>query len=165
MVFTGLLTVTNEKGEIRVCALVATKSHSQFELALKNMKKSLELYGHSMPSVFFTDNVAQDRSFLESVFPSLRDGIIPVEKYSNLNPLTLPENIIVRTMDTAAGIDDAVRTILESLPADGNGSIVVGFDTECNVNVSPTGQVAGRGLTAIIQIAHENCVFVFKVWL
>lgn len=36
-VFTALLTVTNEKGEIRVCNLVATKSHSQFELALQRI--------------------------------------------------------------------------------------------------------------------------------
>jgi hypothetical protein len=33
-VFIGLLTVTNEYGEIRVMALVATKSHAQFEIAL-----------------------------------------------------------------------------------------------------------------------------------
>jgi hypothetical protein len=126
------------------------------------MKASLELYGHSIPSVFFTDNVAQDRPFLESIFPSLREGVAPVEKYPNLEALTLPANVIVRTMDTAAGIDDAIRTILESLSADGSGSTVVGFDTECNVNISPTGQVSGRELTAIIQIAHENCVFIFK---
>ncbi|KIK66743.1 hypothetical protein GYMLUDRAFT_69852 [Collybiopsis luxurians FD-317 M1] len=33
-VFVALLTVTNEKGEIWLCNLVASKSHSQFELAL-----------------------------------------------------------------------------------------------------------------------------------
>jgi len=50
--YPGLLTVTNEKGEIRVCALVATKSHSQFEIALKKMQESLHLYGHAQPSIF-----------------------------------------------------------------------------------------------------------------
>ena len=38
-VFIGLLTVTNEMGEIRVIALVATKAHAQFEIALVNMRE------------------------------------------------------------------------------------------------------------------------------
>ena len=33
-VFTALLTITNEKGEIRTCNVVATKAQSQTELAL-----------------------------------------------------------------------------------------------------------------------------------
>lgn len=36
-VFIGLLTVTNEYGEVRLMNLVATKSHSQFEHALNEM--------------------------------------------------------------------------------------------------------------------------------
>jgi hypothetical protein len=70
-VFTALLTVTNEKGEIRICNLVATKSHSQFELALQEMRKSLELYGHDQPSVFYTDNMV-DKEFFKKCFPSLQ---------------------------------------------------------------------------------------------
>ncbi|KAJ7863662.1 hypothetical protein B0H13DRAFT_2354087 [Mycena leptocephala] len=49
-IFIALLTITNEKGEIRVCNLVATKSHSQFELALNRMRESLILYGHDQPT-------------------------------------------------------------------------------------------------------------------
>src|SRR6266516_5264262 len=82
--YPGLLTVTNEKGEIRVCALVATKSHSQFEIALKSMQESLHLYGHSQPAIFYPDNMA-DKQFLEASFPSLREDIIPVEKYAHLD--------------------------------------------------------------------------------
>jgi hypothetical protein len=63
-VFVGLLTITNEYGEIRILALVATKAHAQFETALLLMKQSLEIYGHQMPSFFFTDNMS-DKAFLE----------------------------------------------------------------------------------------------------
>lgn len=66
----ALLTVTNEMGEIRVCNLVATKAHSQFELALEYMRGSLERYGHDLPEVFYMDNML-DKEFLEKCFPSL----------------------------------------------------------------------------------------------
>ncbi|KAF8578394.1 hypothetical protein K439DRAFT_1621365 [Ramaria rubella] len=70
-IFVGLLTVTNEKGEIRVCDLVATKAHSQFELALIRMRELLELYGHKQPTIFYNDNMS-DKQFLETSFPSLQ---------------------------------------------------------------------------------------------
>src|SRR4051812_28155096 len=76
-VFIGLLTVTNEYGEIKVLALVATKAHAQFEVALINMRKSLALYGHKPPSFFFTDNMS-DKSFLEKCFPSLLENVQPI---------------------------------------------------------------------------------------
>jgi len=82
-VFVGLLTVTNEYGEIRILALVATKAHAQFETALLLMKQSLELYGHQMPSYFFIDNMS-DKAFLEQCFPSLTVDVVPVDKYAKL---------------------------------------------------------------------------------
>src|SRR5277367_4315162 len=109
MIFTGLLTVTNERGEIRVCALVATKSHSQFELTLKEMQLSLNLFGHSQPHVFYTDNMA-DKQFLEVSFPSLRGDVVPVEKYAHLDPLVIPTNIVVSMKDTSSAIDDTICT-------------------------------------------------------
>ncbi|KAF8202738.1 hypothetical protein K438DRAFT_1522298, partial [Mycena galopus ATCC 62051] len=56
-IFTALLTVTNEKGEIRVCMFVATKSHSQYEDALRHLAEDLTVYGHDLPEVFYTDNI------------------------------------------------------------------------------------------------------------
>jgi len=163
MVFTGLLTVTNEKGEIRICALVATKSHSQFELALKKMKNSLDVFGHTQPRVFYTDNVTADKPFLEASFPSLKEAVVPVEKYAHLEPIVLPADVVLTVRDTSSGIEDAVRTIMDDLASDGTGTLVVGFDSEWNVNVSPSGRIIGRGQTAVIQIAYKNCVFIFKV--
>ncbi|KAF8802563.1 hypothetical protein BYT27DRAFT_7226296 [Phlegmacium glaucopus] len=92
-VFNGLLTVTNEKGKIQACNLVATKAHSQFEEALKGtVHESLELYGHQQPELFYMDNMA-DKSFLESSFNSLHENVVPVEKYSSLEPFILPADV------------------------------------------------------------------------
>ncbi|KAJ7916600.1 hypothetical protein B0H13DRAFT_2323209 [Mycena leptocephala] len=82
-VIIALLTVTNEKGEIRVCNLVATNSHSQFELALNRMRESLEQYGHDPPAIFHTDNMS-DKGFLERCFPALCNVVVAVGKYSHL---------------------------------------------------------------------------------
>lgn len=162
MIFTGLLTVTNERGEIHVCALVATKSHSQFELALKEMRLSLNLFGHSQPHVFYTDNMA-DKQFLEASFPSLRQDVVPIEKYSHLDPLVIPTNIMISVKNTSSVIDNTICTILDGLSQDGSSSIVVGFDSEWNVEVSSHGHIVSRGSTAVVQISHGNCVFILQV--
>ncbi|KAJ3840970.1 hypothetical protein F5878DRAFT_672230, partial [Lentinula raphanica] len=116
-VFVGLLTMTNEKGEIRLCDLVASKSHSQFEIALRKLSESLAMYGHSQPSICYTDNMA-DQPFMEQVLPSLREGVNPVENHSHLDPLTIPSDVtIIYPLQTSSQVDDAMRSILQLLAA------------------------------------------------
>ncbi|KAF9059632.1 hypothetical protein BDP27DRAFT_1385738 [Rhodocollybia butyracea] len=91
-IFIGLLTVTNDKGEIRVCNFVASKAHSQFTDVLKKVKASLDLYGHEQPQVFYTDNMS-DKGMLEECFPSLLEDVIPVEKHSALPLFSIPTTI------------------------------------------------------------------------
>ncbi|KAF8971765.1 hypothetical protein BDZ97DRAFT_1650519, partial [Flammula alnicola] len=148
MIFTGLLTVTNEKGEIRVCALVAMEAHSQFELALKKMRESLDQYGHVPPLAFYTDNVLGDKPFLESSFPSLLQDVVSVEKYADLEPLVLPSNIVVLVKASWNAIEDAARTVLDSLPSDGNGATAIGFDAEWNINTTSDGRIVGAMIEA-----------------
>ncbi|XP_006455795.1 hypothetical protein AGABI2DRAFT_76455, partial [Agaricus bisporus var. bisporus H97] len=160
-VFTALLTVTNEKGEIRICNFVATKSHSQFETALTRMRRSLEQYGHSQPVLFYTDNMA-DKLFLENSFPSLRNDVIPIEEYSHLDPLVIPPDIQIMPMDTVQSINHAISTILDDVPVD-NGEIAVGFDSEWNVELSPQGFVRCAGKTAVIQVAYQSRIYILQV--
>ncbi|XP_006454867.1 hypothetical protein AGABI2DRAFT_148226 [Agaricus bisporus var. bisporus H97] len=84
-VFTGLLTVTNDLGQIRTCNPVATKSHSQFESALFQMRRSLDTYSHDQPQIFYTDNIS-DRLFLKNSFPLLRNNVVAIDKYADLDP-------------------------------------------------------------------------------
>jgi hypothetical protein len=127
------------------------------------MKASLDLFGHSQPRAFYTDNVVSDKPFLEASFPLLKDGVVLVEKYAHLEPFVLPADVVVAVKDTPAAIEDAVRTILDDFAADGTGNLVVGFDAEWNVNVSSDGRIIGRGQIAVIQIAYRKCVFIFQV--
>ena len=127
------------------------------------MSKSLNLYGHSQPSIFYTDNMA-DKQFLEECFPSLRQDVVPVEKYGHLEEFVIPLNIPIFVKNTIDSINDAARTILEDVPQD-EGSIIVGFDSEWNVEVAAGGRVMRRGQTAIIQIAYANRIYIFQVRL
>ncbi|KAG6875398.1 hypothetical protein C0992_004005 [Termitomyces sp. T32_za158] len=162
-IFTALLTVTNEKGEIRICNLVATKSHSQFTLALERMRESLKLYSHDQPELFYTDNMA-DKDFLERVFLSLRQDVVPIKKHSHLEELTIPDEIKISIKQSATTINDAMRTILKALPDENSGdSLIIGLDTEWNVEVSQHDYVMERGQTVVLQVAHEKNIFILQI--
>lgn len=161
-VFTALLTVTNQNGQVRECNLVATKSHSQFEHALIKIRHSLFLYGHLQPYLFYTDTMA-DKAFLESIFPSLREGVVPIEKHSNLEPFVIPEDVEVLVKDEASSINAALSTILDDVPVEeSEPDIVVGFDAEWNVTVGNWGNYT-RGEVSVIQIAYERRVYILQV--
>ncbi|KIK66744.1 hypothetical protein GYMLUDRAFT_238979 [Collybiopsis luxurians FD-317 M1] len=129
------------------------------------MQDSLTIYGHTSPSIFYTDNMA-DKEFLENAFPSLCEDLVPIEKYSNLEPLTILEDevTISSPLQTAPDIDSQMQAIIQLLPDDDrNTQVVVGFDAEYNVEVSSHGHVNSCGHTAIIQIACGKNIFILQV--
>ncbi|KNZ75180.1 hypothetical protein J132_04665 [Termitomyces sp. J132] len=165
-IFTALLTVTNENGEICVCLFVATKSHSQYAEVLRNMSRDLTLYGHSQPELFYTDNM-QDKGMLEHIFTSLLDKVTPIEKYSHLPNFSLPHSCTPQILNSASEINNAIRGILNDLPTPSEsqlgGKIVVGFDSEWNMDTSPSGHIVGHGPPAVVQIAYKNQVFILQI--
>jgi hypothetical protein len=167
LIWVGLLTVTNQKAEVRVCDLVATKSHSQFEFALKQMKESLKLYGHLQPKIFYTDNVWGDKQFLEESFESLRQDVVPVEKYSHLEPLEIPSDIQVVLKNGATAIADVARIIVDSLPDDDNATITIGFDSERNVSFhlapSDKGKQKEQAGTAVVTLGHHKHIYILQI--
>ncbi|KAJ6473082.1 hypothetical protein C8R45DRAFT_776206, partial [Mycena sanguinolenta] len=160
-IFTALLTVTNEKGEIRVCVFVATKSHSQYEDALRRLADDLTVYGHDLPEVFYTDNIA-DKAMLEKLFVSLREGVVSVEKHSHLPILSTPAFVSKPdVLESTVVIDNVMRSILSD--AQSGNHIVVGFDSEWNIDVAPMGRLLGRGPPAVIQIAYKDRVYILQI--
>ncbi|KAJ6605573.1 ribonuclease H-like domain-containing protein, partial [Mycena vulgaris] len=164
-VFAATITVTNEFGEARVLAFVATSSHTEFELALQKVKTNLDLYGLPQPEVMFTDNPAADKQFLERVFPSLTKNVVPVEKYEGMEAFVLPEDVAIRVGRDAAGIENVIARIMHDINIhDASDRLVVGFDAEWNVDTSSTHvsqptaiiQVAYKGWVDILQIGHFN---------
>jgi len=139
------------------------KAHSQYELALIRVRKSLELYGLSQPSLAYADNIS-DKGFLEKSFPSLCIGVVPVEKYGDLDEYCLPSNIEIIVKNEPSSINAAMETILDDVPADDpDAQIIIGFDSEWNVEVSMGGRVHERGHPSIIQIAYKNQVYILQI--
>ncbi|KAJ3568086.1 hypothetical protein NP233_g5942 [Leucocoprinus birnbaumii] len=68
--------------------------------------------------------------------------------------------IIVK--DTTQSINDAISTILKEVPDD-KGEIVLGFDSEWNVELSPQGFVRQLGKTVVVQIAYKESVFILQL--
>ena len=125
------------------------------------MRESLTMYGHKQPTLFYTDNMS-DKSLLESAFPSLRQNITAVEKYSHLKQFTLPDEVQVDIRNKDAAINAALSTIINDLPTDASEpDLVIGFDTEWNVGTSDGGAFT-RGNIAIVQIAYENRVYILQ---
>ncbi len=125
------------------------------------MKHSLALYGHKQPALFYTDNML-DKPFLESSFPSLREDVIAVEKYAHLQQLAIPNDIVVFVRESASSMDLAIRTIYDQAPLE--GELVVGLDTEWNVDLLQGGSGGGRNYTAVLQIATGKHVYIMKVY-
>jgi hypothetical protein len=150
--------MTNERGELHICDLVATKAHSQFEQHLVQCRQSLDTYGHPQPQIIYTDNMS-DQAMLQTSFPSLTKDVLPVEKYAHLPQLQLPSTVQIVVRDTGPGIDQVIHTILDDIGSE--ESATVGFDTEWNVHISRAGQ--RREVTALVQIAWKNFVYLLRV--
>ena len=154
--------MTNEFGEIRVLAFVATKSHSAFESALVKMQESLNMYGHSQPCVAFTDNPLSDKPMLLAIFNSLQHDVTPVEKYPTLKPFTIPkDDVIITVHKTPTSINGACNQITDNLNStDETEHLITGLDAEWNVNM-----VAGGGPepTSVVQIAYKKRIYILQV--
>lgn len=128
------------------------------------MRESLATYGHNQPTLFYTDNMS-DKAFLESSFPSLRENLVPVERYSSLEPFVLPDDIQIHVKDEAAAINAVLSTILDDVPLEeSEPDLVIGFDAEWNVSISDYGSFT-RGKVAVVQIAYERHIYILQVCL
>ncbi len=125
------------------------------------MAESLELYGHEQPEVFYTDNIS-DKAMLEGIFKSLLESVTAVEKHSDLPVFSIDAEVTTSVLDSVPAIDNTIRAIMDDVPDDG-GYIVVGFDSEWNVETGPGGRVTGRGSTAVVQIAYDNHIYILLV--
>ncbi|KAK4698809.1 hypothetical protein P7C70_g7460, partial [Phenoliferia sp. Uapishka_3] len=169
MIFAALLTVVNQVGEIRSINLVPTKAHSAFASALLKLRKSLHIFGHPQPLVFYTDNVAGDSQFLRESFPSLNLNVKTPSKWEDLPPFLLSPTsppIIIDTFNEAESvlqfILEQTSDNLEALPE------VVGFDAEWAVTLVYGAQgvivSSKRGdRVALVQLAWRKNTYLFQL--
>ncbi|KAG6870957.1 hypothetical protein C0992_012035, partial [Termitomyces sp. T32_za158] len=129
--------------------------------------EDLTLYGHSQPKIIYTDNMA-DKAMLEGIFKSLLAKVVPVQKFSHLPEFTLPHSCVPQVLDSASEINNAIHGILNDLPMSSKElqsgeKLVVGFDSEWNVDTSGLGHIVSCGPPAVIQIAYQNQVYILQI--
>ncbi|KAG6856426.1 hypothetical protein H0H87_004552 [Tephrocybe sp. NHM501043] len=90
---------------------------------------------------------------------SLND-VVAVEKYSHLPAVSLPASRPI-VLNSATEINNVIRGILDDVPV--SGHIVVGFDSEWNIDTSAMGNVVARGPPAVIQIAYMEKIYVLQI--
>ncbi|KAJ7035239.1 ribonuclease H-like domain-containing protein [Mycena alexandri] len=109
-------------------------------------------------------HLCRHKDFLERCFPSLRDGVIRVEKYSHLPTLEIPPDVSICVIKSVDEINTAMRTIIQDIPDNSNQQkIVIFLDSEWNVEISDRGYLTGRGQTAILQIAYKKMVYIIQL--
>ena len=72
-VFKGLVTGTNDIGEVRIQHHVVSDSHDQMKAPLEAFIQTTEKYGLPQPQIVSTDNPSRDNNHLMETFKSLRD--------------------------------------------------------------------------------------------
>ncbi|KAG2192557.1 hypothetical protein INT47_012781 [Mucor saturninus] len=164
--FTALYTVVNEYEEIRLMSLVPSKSHSYLKWSFEKMYEAYKMYGHELPTVFFTDDVRADRRFIESVIPSLTAGVQKQSyksidsNYKTLPELELPDFVNVGYFNQFLQIETVISDLNDKLSIECEGTIAVGFDCEWSFD-EETSRVSNGVDT--IQIAYGNEIFVLHL--
>ena len=72
-IFKGLVTATNEVGEVRLQFHVVSDSHDQAKTPLDAFKQTTAEYGLPQPQIVSTDNPTRDYNFFLNSLESLRD--------------------------------------------------------------------------------------------
>ncbi|PPR00790.1 hypothetical protein CVT24_000755 [Panaeolus cyanescens] len=165
-IFFGLLTVTNENGEIRSCHLVTTSGHSQSAIALSAISQALSLYGHAQPVAMYTDNVSGDMSLLDDIFhASLSKDVIPVadSKYTHLAELEIPPDFTITVAGSSSEIDAICKDIQDDIKQNAYTNAAVGFDSEWNVNYLANDRIRQQGPTTLVQLAYRNSIYIFQI--
>ena len=126
--------------------------------------KSYHLYGHQEPQIFYTENIANDKRFLQGTIPSLNQPLSATTitttsasstttnniTNNNSNYISLPDHISPRYIRTVSDAIIAIEQILSDI-RDGR-SITIDFDTEWNYN-KVTKYI---GKTAVVQILYND---------
>ena len=161
--FAALFTLVNEFEQIRYQAFVPTKALNHLKAGLEDMVASLKSHGLAEPILGFTDDPACDiRTFLECI-PSLNKDVQPLstEDFSDLQRLTLPEDVSIISCHTEAEISSACLGIIEGIISD-EERIYIGFDMEWEFSTGLSG--TGPQKTALIQLALPKSVYLLHVY-
>lgn len=161
----------NEVGLIRLFSLVHSTSHSEMERPLRMMKETLDANGYAGLTQVCDDNCCHLRAYLETLFPSLKNDVQPVEcrsRYSHLTNFSIPADVNILYADNMARAESICHGLVLDLnsKADHACDIIGSFDGEWNVQVNSTGAVVSSSEDfPVMSMALLGRVVVFSLGL
>ena len=163
VIFKGLVTATNEVGEIRVQFHVVTDGFDQFDGPVETFHETLVAYGHTLTTLLGTDNPSRDASYFLSKLPGLRarqaelDGSGSVGGEHGGKPVyfTIDDPSRVAVVTTVTEINSKVGAIRESMLSLPEALRVISLDAEWDVNFNPAGHVIGSERVALVQLGYR----------
>ena len=133
-VFGASNTITSLSGLICASRMVFTKSHSEIKPVLEQWRKTREEIGIKKLDRLETDNPQADRLLWQSVFPSLKDGVVPwngkVQSEANLPTASIKEENYIY-IDSFLEAENAAMSRISDV-SEINEPIIVGVDCEWN---------------------------------
>ena len=160
-VFKGLVTATNELGEIRLQFHIVTDGHDQMVNALREFRNTVHQYGQQMPELLFTDKPSDDYAFFREQLPSLIQKEDALSKFSRcVNfPTGIPSCEIdlddVQFVETVNDIDTVVNFLIQHLREKPVSRRVIRLDEEHEYGSKSQFPPNGRDRIALLQLAYE----------
>ena len=165
-IFKGLVTATNNFGEIRVQFFVVTDGHDQMKQAIIEMRETILAYGQKMTVRVGSDKPGDDRLFFTSLIPELQQAQDLLNNtISVATPPATPDVFdidanLIKIGTTALEIN-TLAGYMQGLDLETyEGKMVLSFDAEWDVNKTAAGHVIGQGKLALMQFSFRqvNCV-------
>ena len=165
-VFKGLVTATNDFGEIRIQFHVVSDAFDQFDAPLDSFHATLVAYGHTLTNLLGTDNPSRDASYFLNKLPGLRARQAAFNARANGSDssdardtppdiyFTITDPSCVEVVSTVDAINSKVGGIRESMLSLPQKLRVISLDAEWDVNFSASGHVVGSGRVALVQLGY-----------
>ncbi|CAJ1964154.1 unnamed protein product [Cylindrotheca closterium] len=165
--FKGLITITNEIGEIRMQFHVVTDDHEQFRPSLLAFLNAVKSYGQHDLELVFTANVHADRHFYLDTFPSLleaqgrldimvTDRTMPNENDINKENTCTVDDTQIRVLSSKGAINEFITALKENIQGKPPEDRVIGLDAEWNVLTASHGMGMRTGKLALLILAYKD---------
>lgn len=156
-IFKGLVTATNNYGEIRVQFHVVTDGQDQTESAIKEMRATLAAYGQKMTTRITSDKPAEEKAFFLRVMPELQiiqddlNAAVPRPPTGDAAyfDIDLSRVSVGKSALQINTLVEHVRSLALMQHADKQ---VVCLDCEWDVFKGRSGHIVGQGKVALLQL-------------
>ena len=159
-IFNGLVTATNEHGEVRIQHHVVSDSKEQHKPALDAFKQTATEYGLPLPELVHTDDPSRDYNFFMTTFESLREQNEKFNSHtSNANPeVEHPQYFFDHATPflKIVSTKEQIRLAVASMTSVMNHKKGLALDCEWKVEFNGRGMRTEESKIGLIQFAYCN---------